>query len=76
VGRDYSKDRLLEEERFAEITVKNSGEVATVLHAERKVEAERVAKLLQILCPRAFAEHLLHGIAGDNVREQKNHCED
>ena len=35
-----------------------------------------MAKLLQILCAGAFAEHLLHGVTGNNVREQKNHCED
>ncbi len=35
-----------------------------------------MAKLLQIFRARAFAEHLLHRIAGNNVRQQENHRDD
>src|SRR5277367_2186051 len=35
-----------------------------------------MAHLLQVLRARAFAEHLLHGIARNNVREHEHHRDD
>ncbi len=76
VLEDDARDRLLKAKRFAEIAVENARKIVAVLHGNRHVEAERMAKLLQVFCARAFAEHLLHRIAGNDVREQKNHRDD
>ncbi len=35
-----------------------------------------MAKLIQVLVAGALAQHLLHGIAGNDVRKKKNHGED
>ena len=37
---------------------------------------ERVAELLEVLGASAFAKHLLNGVAGNDVGEQKNHGDD
>src|SRR5574341_569253 len=58
------------------IAARESGKIFSVLHEERLVEPERVAQLLQIFGARAFAEHLLHGVAGHDVDQQENERED
>ena len=66
---DNVRDRALVAEGFAEIAAKDAGEIAPVLHREREIEAESVAELREVFGAGAFAEHLLHGIAGDDVGE-------
>ena len=50
--------------------------ISHVLHAERLVEPQRMAKLRKVLDARILAQHLQHGIARNNVDHQKNHGED
>ena len=73
--RNDTQHGLLEAERFAEISVEDAREVPAVLDADGEIEAECVPKLVQILSACAFAEHLLNGVAGHDVREQENHGE-
>ncbi len=42
---------------------------------QRLIESERVAQIAQVFGASILAEHLLHGIAGHDVHEQENHCE-
>src|SRR5579863_4619011 len=76
VRQDDAGDRLLEAERFAKIAADDTCEIMPVLRGDRLVEAERVAHLLQILGARALAKHLLHGIAGNDVHQQKYQSND
>ena len=70
------RDRLLKAERFAQISVENTADIARrIARGKRQIESERMAKLVQIFGARAFAEHLLHGIARNDVRQQENHGE-
>src|ERR1700690_138984 len=50
--------------------------IFSILRWQRKIEPERMAQLLQIFGPRAFAEHLLDGIAGNDMRKKENHGDD
>lgn len=76
VREDDLGDRLLKAKRLAEIPAKNAAEKVDVLNADGPVEAEGVAKLGEVFGAGAFAEHLLNGIAGDEMSEQENHGDD
>jgi hypothetical protein len=41
--------------------------ISHILHTERLIESEQMAELRKIFDARILAEHLQHGIAGDNV---------
>lgn len=80
-GRGISREHdarhgLLKADRFAEVPAHDASEIAAILHGNRQIEAKRVAKLLKIFGPCHFAEHLLNGVAGHDVRQQENHGED
>jgi len=45
------------------------------LNEDRLIEAERVTHFRDLAGSSAFAEHLLHRIAGDNVYQKKNEGE-
>jgi hypothetical protein len=76
VFEDQARDGALEANGLTEIAVGEAAEIANVLHADRGVEAEGVAELLEIFGAGAFAQHLLDGIAGDDVGEEKHHGQD
>jgi hypothetical protein len=44
------------------------------LHTEREVEFVEVAGRSDVGCRCAFPEHLLDGVSGDEVDEQKNYA--
>ena len=48
----------------------------TILSADRHIQPQRMSKLLQVFGARTFAEHLLHGVARNNVREKKHESDD
>ena len=75
VFEDDAENRLLKAKRFAEIAADHAGKIMPILLGQRLVETERVAQLKQVGSGGAFAEHLLHRIARDDVREKKNHGE-
>ncbi len=64
---DQARDALVVAERWAEVAVQDAFPIADVLLAERGIEAVGVARGLDICGGRAFAEHLLDGISGDEV---------
>jgi len=66
------RNALVIPERWTEITVQNSFPIAEILLVERGVEAIEMSRGSDISGQRAFAEHLLNGISGDEVDQQKN----
>src|SRR5208282_1628167 len=71
-----ARDRLAETERLTQIAANDTGEIMAVLLRKRNVQTKIMAKLLQILRTGAFPEHLLHWIAGNYVRQQKDQGDD
>ncbi len=60
---------------LAPIAANQAGQVMRILREDRLIESERVAQIVEIFRARVFAQHLLHGIAGHDVHEHKNHRE-
>ena len=60
-------DRLVVADRAAEVAVEDAFPISDVLFAERGVEAEGVTRRGNVGRWGAFAEHLLDGVAGDEV---------
>ena len=57
------------------VSANKPGEIVRILRANRQIESKYLAQLLNILSARIFTKHLLHGIAGHDVHEQKHHRE-
>ncbi len=62
-------------EGWTEIAVEDSFPVVKILFAERRIEAIGVACGGDVGGWRAFAEHLLNGVAGDEMDEQKDEAD-
>lgn len=73
--QDDAGHRRLKFERFAEITMGELLEIVSLLHVNWQVEPKRVARLRDLAGCRAFAEHLLDGIVGHDVRHEKDERE-
>ena len=56
--------------------MEHASPVIQVLLAERDIEAVGVARGLNVSGGRAFAQHLLNGIAGDEVDQQEDGGDD
>ena len=56
-----------------QITTNNLAEIMRVLHDQWLIQPQRMAQLRHLTRSGAFAMHLLDGIAGNNVDQQKNH---
>ena len=67
---------LVVAEGLSEVAVEDTFPVAEILLAKRHVEAVGVAGSLDVGRGCAFAEHLLDGVTGDEVDEQKNEGDD
>jgi hypothetical protein len=61
---------------LAEVGVSESFQIVAILREQRLIEAKRVTQLHDFTGGRAFTEHLLDGIARDNVDHQENERED
>ncbi len=72
---DDAADRRLKFEGLAEIATEELLEILAVLCEERLIEIEGVAKLDDFSGCGAFAEHLLDGIARDDVDHEKDQSE-
>ena len=76
-GRGHALENLLQHrlivsQRHAEVAAHQSLEKRSVLHEQRAIEAETLAELRDVFRRRAFAEHRLRGIAGDEMNERKD----
>jgi hypothetical protein len=69
---DKPDDGLVVTDRSSEIAVENALPVAEVLLAERGVESIGMARGGDVCGWSAFSEHLLDGISGDEVDEEKD----
>ncbi len=70
--RDQAGNSLIEAQRLAKVSVEHAAPVIQILLAERDIESIGVARRLNVSGGRAFAEHLLNGIAGNEVDQQKD----
>ena len=64
---EQARHALVVAEGWAEVAVQHTAPVVEILLAERGVESVGVARGLDVGGGRAFAEHLLDGIAGNEV---------
>jgi hypothetical protein len=69
---DQRGHALVEAQRFAEVAVQYALPITQVLMAERDVESVGMARALDVCGGSAFAEHLLDGISGNKVDEEKD----
>ena len=69
---DYACDRLIETERAAKVSVQNAFPVIHILLRQRDIESIGVAGGLHVGAGCAFTQHLLDGIAGNEMDQQKN----
>ena len=63
-------------ERLTEVAVYELPQVVSILRVQREVQSERATKLGQSARRCAFPEHLLDGIAGDDVNHKEDERED
>jgi hypothetical protein len=73
--KDDAANGSLKFEGLAEIAVGHFPKIATVLHRQRAIEAQRVAKFGDLPWGGTFAEHLFDGITWDDVDQKKNESE-
>jgi len=71
-GEDEVRDGVVEADRVAEVAVEDSVPVVEVLLAEGLVESVGVAEGDDVGGAGTFAEHLLDGVAGDDVDQEKD----
>ena len=64
-------DRVIEADGSAQVSVEDVAPLVYVLGLERQVEAVVVAEFCEVYGSCAFAKHELHGIAGNEVNQQK-----
>ena len=74
--KDDAADRRLEFEGLAEIAAEELLEIVAVLREKGLIEIQGVAELGDFSGRGAFAEHLLDGIAGDDVNHEEDQSED
>jgi len=65
-------DTLVVADGDAQVAVQDALPVVQVLLSERKVEAVGMSRGLEVGGWRAFSEHLLNGVAGHQVDQEKN----
>ena len=70
--RDRGGHRLIRPNRRAKVAAHDAGHEAGVLHVKRTIQAEALSKCVDVLRRRAVSQHRLHGIAGNQVNEQKD----
>ena len=75
-GRDEVEDRVVEADAAAEVAVENALPVVEVLDCEGLVEAVLVAEGGEIGGGCSLAEHLLDGVAGNEMDEQEDERND
>ncbi len=69
---DDGADWLVETQRAAEIAVQNAFPVIHILLRQRQIKAISVAGRLHVSAGGVFTQHLLDGIARDQMDQQKN----
>ena len=73
---DDLSDVLVVAQRLAHVAVHQAAPVVHILRAERNIEAIGVAGGGDVGGGSAFAQHLLDGVAGDEVNQQEDHRHD
>jgi len=76
LGQDYACYGLIKTERTAEVSAQHAFPVVHILLWERDVESIGVPGGLHVGAGCAFSQHLLDGIAGNKMDQQKNHRHD
>ncbi len=71
-GRDEVGHRFVEADGTAQVTVKDAGPIAQVLLVKGQVEEVLVAQRCRVRGASTIAEHLLNGVAGNQMDEQKD----
>ena len=71
-GEDEVSDRIVEAEGVAEVSVEDSSPVVDVLGVEGQVESVSVTQGDDVGRSGTFAQHLLDGVAGDEVNEDED----
>src|SRR5580692_6490115 len=74
--QDNRSDRRRKTQRASPIAACEALKITRVLHAQRLVQPESMTQLRDVLGPRVLAEHLLDGIARNDVNQEKNHRKD
>ncbi len=74
--QDEVGDGIEQSEGLTEVAVEDAAPVVEILLAEGAVEAVLVAEEFEVGRAGAFAEHLLHGVAWDQVDEQEDEGDD
>ena len=71
--RDDVSDILVQAQRASHVAVHNAAPVIHVLLAQRNIETVSMTRRRDVGGRRAFAQHLLYGIAGHQMDQQKDH---
>ena len=68
--------RLVKSQRSPQVAVKHALPIVDILFANRNIEAICMPRRLKIGCGCAFSEHLLDGIAGNEMDHQEDNRND
>lgn len=75
-GRDQVEDGVVEADTAAEVAVEDALPVVQILDCEGLVEAVLMAERGEVGGSCSFAEHLLDGVAGDEMDEEEDERDD
>ena len=73
--KDDALHRRLEFQRVAQIAVRKLPKIMSILSGQGQIQPQRMAHLHEFAGSRAFAEHLLDRVAGNDVDHEKHEGE-